>query len=117
MKEAIKKKNEKATDIRRKKDESVHEAVVKRKKEQRKGSDTADFLGYTAKIGTYHKQYPTYQEVLSQIWNLLDLKLETEEESTMALELIKFVKQQLEEFEDSDDDDLAKSDHEEAERV
>ncbi|GJX11688.1 ribonuclease H-like domain-containing protein [Tanacetum coccineum] len=47
---------------------------------------------------------------------LLNLKLETEEESTMALELIKFVKQQLEEFEDSDDDDLAKSDHEEAER-
>ncbi|GKA35508.1 hypothetical protein Tco_0721999 [Tanacetum coccineum] len=38
------------------------------------------------------------------------------ENQTMALELIKFVKQQLEEFEDSDDDDLAKSDHEEAER-
>ncbi|GJV83254.1 retrovirus-related pol polyprotein from transposon TNT 1-94 [Tanacetum coccineum] len=37
--------------------------------------------------------------------------LETEEDSTMALELIKFVKQQLEEFADSDDDDLAKSDH------
>ncbi|GJX40663.1 hypothetical protein Tco_0255653 [Tanacetum coccineum] len=31
--------------------------------------------------------------------------------------LIKFVKQQLEEFERFDDDDLAKSDHEEAERV
>ncbi|GJT12498.1 hypothetical protein Tco_0859540 [Tanacetum coccineum] len=58
--------------------------------------------------------YPLTKEVLSQ---LLDLKLETEEESTMALELIKFVKQQLEEFEDSNDDDLAKSDHEEAERV
>ncbi|GKD02378.1 hypothetical protein Tco_1177352 [Tanacetum coccineum] len=48
---------------------------------------------------------------------MLDLKLETEEESTMALELIKFVKQQLEEFEDSNDDDLVTSDHEEAERV
>ncbi|GKB01443.1 hypothetical protein Tco_0829487 [Tanacetum coccineum] len=59
-------------------------------------------------------RYPLTKEVLSQ---LLDLKLEIEEESTMALELIKFVKQQLEEFEDSDDDDLAKSDHEEAERV
>ncbi|GJV71119.1 hypothetical protein Tco_1491114, partial [Tanacetum coccineum] len=59
-------------------------------------------------------RYPLSKEVLSQ---LLDLKLETEEESTMALELIKFVKQQLEEFEDSDDDDLAKSAHEEAERV
>ncbi|GJX05804.1 hypothetical protein Tco_0193736 [Tanacetum coccineum] len=48
-------------------------------------------------------------------FTLLDLKLETEEESTMALELIKFVKQQLEEFEDSNDDDLAKFDHETAE--
>ncbi|GJR69837.1 ribonuclease H-like domain-containing protein [Tanacetum coccineum] len=45
-------------------------------------------------------RYPLTKEVLSQ---LLDLKLETEEESTMALELIKFVKQQLEEFGDSDD--------------
>ncbi|GJX51859.1 hypothetical protein Tco_0278704 [Tanacetum coccineum] len=59
-------------------------------------------------------RYPLTKEVLLQ---LLDLKLETEEESTMALELIKFVKQQLEEFGDSDDDDLAKSDHEEGERV
>ncbi|GJU54675.1 hypothetical protein Tco_1228389 [Tanacetum coccineum] len=59
-------------------------------------------------------RYPLTKEVLSQ---MLDLKLETEEESTMALELIKFVKQQLEEFEDSNDDDLATSDHEEAERV
>ncbi|GKB18119.1 hypothetical protein Tco_0852042 [Tanacetum coccineum] len=38
-------------------------------------------------------RYPLTKEVLSQ---LLDLKLETEEDSTMALELIKFVKQQLE---------------------
>ncbi|GJW44672.1 putative ribonuclease H-like domain-containing protein [Tanacetum coccineum] len=59
-------------------------------------------------------RYPLTKEVLSQ---LLDLKLETEEESTMALELIKFVKQQLEELGDSDNDDLAKSDHEEGERV
>ncbi|GJZ12974.1 hypothetical protein Tco_0548204 [Tanacetum coccineum] len=51
-------------------------------------------------------------EVLS---NMLELKLETEEESSMALELIKFVKQQLEEFEDSNDDDTVTSDHEEAE--
>ncbi|GJY91852.1 hypothetical protein Tco_0507634 [Tanacetum coccineum] len=58
-------------------------------------------------------RYPLTKEVLSQ---MLDLKLETEEESTMALELIKFVKQQLEEFEDSNDDDLVTSDHEEAER-
>ncbi|GJU84416.1 hypothetical protein Tco_1291962 [Tanacetum coccineum] len=43
---------------------------------------------------------------------MLELKLETEEESSMALELIKFVKQQLEEFEDSNDDD-----HGEEERV
>ncbi|GJT24140.1 hypothetical protein Tco_0894077 [Tanacetum coccineum] len=59
-------------------------------------------------------RYPLTKEVLSQ---MLDLKLETEEESSMALELIKFVKQQLEEFEDSNDDDLVTSDHEEAERV
>ncbi|GJQ92344.1 hypothetical protein Tco_0003483 [Tanacetum coccineum] len=59
-------------------------------------------------------RYPLIKEVLSQ---LLDLKLETEEESTMALELIKFVKQQLEELGDSDNDDLAKSDHEREERV
>ncbi|GJQ94638.1 hypothetical protein Tco_0005777 [Tanacetum coccineum] len=43
-------------------------------------------------------KYPLTKEVLSQ---MLKLKLETEEESSMALELIKFVKQQLEEFEDS----------------
>ncbi|GJU96497.1 hypothetical protein Tco_1321253 [Tanacetum coccineum] len=54
------------------------------------------------------------KEVLS---NMLELKSETEEESSMALELIKFVKQQLEEFEDSNDDDSVTSDQEEAERV
>ncbi|GJS22538.1 hypothetical protein Tco_0451170 [Tanacetum coccineum] len=59
-------------------------------------------------------RYPLTKEVLSQ---MLDLKLETEEESSMALELIKFVKQQLEEFEDSNDDDLVTSDHEETERI
>ncbi|GJR42626.1 hypothetical protein Tco_1310729 [Tanacetum coccineum] len=42
-------------------------------------------------------KYPLTKEVLSQ---MLELKLETEEESSMALELIKFVRQQLEEFED-----------------
>ncbi|GKA40944.1 putative ribonuclease H-like domain-containing protein, partial [Tanacetum coccineum] len=50
-------------------------------------------------------RYPLTKEVLSQ---LLDLKLETEEESTMALELIKFVKQQLEELGDSDNDEVFK---------
>ncbi|GKC70438.1 hypothetical protein Tco_1116321, partial [Tanacetum coccineum] len=45
---------------------------------------------------------PLTKEVLSQ---MLELKLETEEESSMALELIKFVRHQLEEFEDSNDDD------------
>ncbi|GKF23215.1 hypothetical protein Tco_0075537, partial [Tanacetum coccineum] len=59
-------------------------------------------------------RYPLTKEVLSQ---LLNLKLETEEESSMALELIIFEKQQLEEFEDSNNDDLVTSDHEEAERV
>ncbi|GJX25495.1 hypothetical protein Tco_0231791 [Tanacetum coccineum] len=58
-------------------------------------------------------RYPLAKEVLS---NMLELKLETEEESSMALELIKFVKQQLEEFEDSNDDDTVTSAHEEEER-
>ncbi|GJU40573.1 putative ribonuclease H-like domain-containing protein [Tanacetum coccineum] len=58
-------------------------------------------------------RYPLTKEVLTQ---MLELKLETEEESSMALELIKFVKQQLEEFEDSNDDDLVTSDHGEKER-
>ncbi|GJT06305.1 hypothetical protein Tco_0840767 [Tanacetum coccineum] len=59
-------------------------------------------------------KYPLTKEVLSQ---MLELKLETEEESSMALELIKFVKQQLEEFEDSNDDETVTSTHEEEERV
>ncbi|GJS62956.1 hypothetical protein Tco_0677520 [Tanacetum coccineum] len=37
-------------------------------------------------------KYPLKKEVLSQ---LLKLKLETEEDSTMALELIRFVKKQI----------------------
>ncbi|GKE92959.1 hypothetical protein Tco_1574054, partial [Tanacetum coccineum] len=45
---------------------------------------------------------------------LIMFNQETEEESTMALELIKFVKQQLEDFKDSDDD--ARFDHDEEER-
>ncbi|GJS55476.1 hypothetical protein Tco_0628838 [Tanacetum coccineum] len=59
-------------------------------------------------------KYPLTKEVLSQ---MLELKLETEEESSMALELIKFVRQQLEEFEDSNDDDTVTSTHEDEERV
>ncbi|GKB23944.1 hypothetical protein Tco_0863345 [Tanacetum coccineum] len=47
---------------------------------------------------------------------MLELKLETEEESSMALELIKFVRHQLEEFEDSNDDDTVTSTHEDEER-
>ncbi|GJY60767.1 hypothetical protein Tco_0461424 [Tanacetum coccineum] len=78
-------------------------------------------FGIHSKIGnlsvgnyTVPQGYPLAKEVLS---NMLELKLETEEESFMALELIKFVKQQLEEFEDSNDDDTVTSDQEEAERV
>ncbi|GJX08219.1 hypothetical protein Tco_0196151 [Tanacetum coccineum] len=59
-------------------------------------------------------RYPLTKEVLSQ---MLELKLETEEESSMALELIQFVKQQLEEFEDSNDGDTVTSTHEDEERV
>ncbi|GKC50575.1 hypothetical protein Tco_1073320, partial [Tanacetum coccineum] len=46
-------------------------------------------------------KYPLKKEVLSQ---LLKLKLETEEDSTMALELIRFVKKQIAELESKDSD-------------
>ncbi|GJS13369.1 putative ribonuclease H-like domain-containing protein [Tanacetum coccineum] len=46
-------------------------------------------------------KYPLKKEVLSQ---LLKLKLETEEDSTMALELIRFVKKQIAELEPKDSD-------------
>ncbi|GJR03798.1 hypothetical protein Tco_0526782 [Tanacetum coccineum] len=46
-----------------------------------------------------------------------ELKLKKNSTMGLVLELIKFVKQQLEEFGDSDDDDLATSDHEDGERV
>ncbi|GJT79987.1 hypothetical protein Tco_1054329 [Tanacetum coccineum] len=47
------------------------------------------------------KKYPLRKEVLKQ---MLKLKLESEEESTMALELIKFVKKILEELESEEKD-------------
>ncbi|GKD23054.1 hypothetical protein Tco_1224757, partial [Tanacetum coccineum] len=78
-------------------------------------------FGIHSKIGnlsvrnyTVPQGYPLTKEVLS---NMLELKLETEEESSMALELIKFVKQQLEEFEDSNDDDTVTSTHEDEEKA
>ncbi|GJS48637.1 hypothetical protein Tco_0598758 [Tanacetum coccineum] len=46
-------------------------------------------------------KYPLKKEVLSQ---LLELKLETEEDSTIALELIRFVKKQIAELEPKDSD-------------
>ncbi|GJT36279.1 hypothetical protein Tco_0926698 [Tanacetum coccineum] len=52
-------------------------------------------------------KYPLRKEVLSQ---MLELKLESEEDSTMALELIRFVKKQIAELEpdnsDGDEKDL-----------
>ncbi|GKA50308.1 hypothetical protein Tco_0743381 [Tanacetum coccineum] len=54
-----------------------------------------------------NNKYPLKKEVLSQ---LLKLKLETDEDSTMALELIRFVKKQIAELEpkesDGDEKDL-----------
>ncbi|GJV13145.1 hypothetical protein Tco_1354686 [Tanacetum coccineum] len=46
-------------------------------------------------------KYPLKKEVLSQ---LIELKLETEEDCTMALELIRFVKMQIAELEPKDSD-------------
>ncbi|GJR19629.1 ribonuclease H-like domain-containing protein [Tanacetum coccineum] len=82
---------------RRSKKRKVSIQMGKPKIKKKKG-DTADF---------WDKQ-PNWK-IIS--WKLHSSSgLETEEESTMALELIKFVKQQLDEFEVSDeDDDLAKS--------
>ncbi|GJS02418.1 hypothetical protein Tco_0318926 [Tanacetum coccineum] len=108
--------NEQAADKEKEqKAESVHEEVqeeegAKKRKLGTRRKLKAKRRKYTSCNGLVihmlvENRYPLTKEVLSQ---LLDLKLETEEESTMALELIKFVKQQLEEFEDSDDDDLAK---------
>ncbi|GKA85984.1 hypothetical protein Tco_0807638 [Tanacetum coccineum] len=52
-------------------------------------------------------KYPLKKKVLSQ---MLDLKLETEEDSTMALELIRFIKKLITELEpenlDGDEEDL-----------
>ncbi|GKF75385.1 hypothetical protein Tco_0224829 [Tanacetum coccineum] len=52
-------------------------------------------------------KYPLRKEVLSQ---MLELKLESEEDSTIALELIRFVKKQIAELEpknfDRDEKDL-----------
>ncbi|GKF51392.1 hypothetical protein Tco_0147859, partial [Tanacetum coccineum] len=53
--------------------------------------------------GTYfnEKKYPLRKKVLLQI---LELKLESEEDSTMALELIRFVKKLVAELEPEDSD-------------
>ncbi|GKA59260.1 ribonuclease H-like domain-containing protein [Tanacetum coccineum] len=75
--------------------------------------DLSETIYMSEPLGFRDPTHPDY-EVLSQ---MLELKLETEEESSMALELIKFVRQQLEEFEDSNDDDTVTSTHEDEERV
>ncbi|GJS47508.1 hypothetical protein Tco_0597629 [Tanacetum coccineum] len=64
--------------------------------------DENEFWNAPSKIGDYElevawdssgkKKYPLRKEVLKQ---MLKLKLESEEESTMALELIKFVQEDL----------------------
>ncbi|GJR32316.1 hypothetical protein Tco_1108548 [Tanacetum coccineum] len=53
-------------------------------------------LGTKPQYGeTEEKKYPLKKEVLSQ---MLELKLETEEDSNIALDLIRFVKKQIEEL-------------------
>ncbi|GJT76669.1 hypothetical protein Tco_1043394 [Tanacetum coccineum] len=51
------------------------------------------------------KKYPLRKKVLLQ---MLELKLESEEDSTMALELIRFVKKLLAELEPEDSDGIEK---------
>ncbi|GJY89271.1 hypothetical protein Tco_0503899 [Tanacetum coccineum] len=67
--------------------------------------EMAEPFGIHSKIGNL--SVGNYTVPQGRLSNMLELKLETEEESSMALELIKFVKQQLEEFEDSNDDEDA----------
>ncbi|GKB35643.1 hypothetical protein Tco_0880585 [Tanacetum coccineum] len=99
-----------------------HKEEVKKHKEgekhaykclTREDDDFDDMPTYSSDEDKKNRLPPGPKEVLS---NMLELKLETEEESSMALELIKFVKQQLEEFEDSNDDETVTSTHEEEER-
>ncbi|GKA71949.1 hypothetical protein Tco_0778165 [Tanacetum coccineum] len=124
--------NEKDASYKRKK--KVIESVIEEVQEEEGAKKRNDFFGITqqnwkliielpSSTGVHtimtstglvihmfvENRYPLAKEVLS---NMLELKLETEEESSMALELIKFVKQQLEEFEDSNDDDTVTSTHE-----
>ncbi|GJZ39389.1 hypothetical protein Tco_0585952 [Tanacetum coccineum] len=105
---AIKRMNEQAADKEKEqKNESVHEEVKEEEGAKKRKLGTRRKLKAKRKLsmkfcnGRNHDEipggfdldamgYPLTKEVLSQ---MLDLKLETEEESTMALELIKFVKQ------------------------
>ncbi|GJR66575.1 hypothetical protein Tco_0012640 [Tanacetum coccineum] len=143
---AIKRMNEQAADKEKEqKNESVHEEVQeeegakkrklgtrrKLKAKRRKYTSKEDFEAvYELVMEEYQDEIP---EVLDKIIGgidyyvksrtvlssqMLDLMLETEEESSKVLwSLYKFVKQQLEEFEDSNDDDLVTSDPEDTERV
>ncbi|GKC76322.1 hypothetical protein Tco_1127096 [Tanacetum coccineum] len=71
--------------------------------------DLKDMLRTSNGTSSHKKFLKAFDNMLGEIWGTYnhyeDGLLETEDESTMALELIKFVKQQLEELGDSDDDD------------
>ncbi|GJU31551.1 hypothetical protein Tco_1175140 [Tanacetum coccineum] len=60
-----------------------------------------DWISCSIKVEIIKNKYPLKKEVLSQ---LLKLKLETEEDNNMALELIRFVKKQIAELETEDSD-------------
>ncbi|GJV72198.1 hypothetical protein Tco_1492193 [Tanacetum coccineum] len=86
----------------------------KKKRKEEKKSVTAVFWGLTARLEAFQleKLHSSSGE-----HTIMAIETEEERESSMALELIKFVKQQLEEFEDSNDDETVTSTHEEEERV
>ncbi|GJR35586.1 hypothetical protein Tco_1211270 [Tanacetum coccineum] len=92
-------------------DQILAEKIQQEEREQYSIEERAKFLHDTIAA---QRKFLAEQRILSQ---MLELKLETEEESSMALELIKFVRKQLEEFEDSNDDDTVTSTHEDEERV
>ncbi|GJY82522.1 hypothetical protein Tco_0495898 [Tanacetum coccineum] len=71
------------------------ERLMKDLNKKAAGIKNADSIKEKSKEEEENK-YPLKKEVLSQ---LIELKLETEEDSTMALELIRFVKKQIAELE------------------
>ncbi|GKC01993.1 hypothetical protein Tco_0993603, partial [Tanacetum coccineum] len=68
-------------------------------KEKVKDEDKDEESTRKRKLGTRKKKYPLKKEILVQ---MLNLRLESEEESTMALELIRFIKKFAKNYKSND---------------